>query len=50
MKTTTGTTTIAAPARAPLKIRTALRAGLNDDVSALAVGALVVVTPRAGQR
>lgn len=29
MKTTTGTTTIAAPARTPLKIRTAVRAGFS---------------------
>ncbi len=50
MKTTTAATTTAAPARASLKVRTAVRAGLNDAVSASAIGALVFNAPRPVQR
>lgn len=51
MKTTTAATTTAAPARTSLKIRTAVRAGtITEDISASAIGALVVSAPRSGLR
>ncbi len=40
----------AAPARNALKVRTAVRAGIVEDVSASAIGALVFQAPRPVQR
>ena len=44
------TTTKPAPARNALKVRTAVRAGIVEDVSASAIGALVFQAPRPVQR